>query len=310
MPKVSVIIPTYNRANYICETIDSVLSQTFKDFEIIIVDDGSTDHTRDVLEKYRDRINYHYQVNEGAGAARNKAISLSRGEYLGFIDDDDLWLPNKLEVQVKELDENPDVAFVCSGAYQIDGSGQTITYWSAKCTETFENLYEGDFVLNLTVLLRRKCFDEIGGGDASLIISYDYDLWLRVAKTHKFKHINAPLAKYRLHGNNLSKNHIIAIKDHITIISKKYFSDKVTSLKRIIRISREYYDAGVFYTKEQAYFQATRYFLLSILRFPCVGYYYWPKEIKKMRLTLIYRLTKPYLILIKFFCIALFQRKK
>ena len=100
MPKVSVIIPTYNRAHYICETIDSILAQTYRDYEIIVVDDGSADNTRKVLQKYDGKVRYFYQKNRGPSAARNFGISQSQGEYIAFLDDDDLWTENKLELQI------------------------------------------------------------------------------------------------------------------------------------------------------------------------------------------------------------------
>ncbi len=109
MPKVSVIIPTYNRAHFLCEALDSALSQTFKDFEIIIVDDGSTDNTKQVLEKYGSRIYYIYQENKGRAEARNTGIRRAKGEHIAFLDDDDIWLPNKLEKQVFFLDARPDI---------------------------------------------------------------------------------------------------------------------------------------------------------------------------------------------------------
>ena len=115
--KVSVAIPTYNRAHYICETIDSVLVQTYKDYEIIVVDDGSTDNTREILKRYGGKIKYFYQANQGQASAWNYAVSQSSGEYIAFLDDDDLWFPEKLERQVEVLDKNPDLGFVCSESY-------------------------------------------------------------------------------------------------------------------------------------------------------------------------------------------------
>ena len=101
MPKVSVVIPTYNRAHLICETIDSILAQTYKDYEIIVVDDGSTDNTQEVLKRYGDKVRYFYQQNQGQASAWNFAVRQSSGEYIALLDSDDLWLPQKLECRQK-----------------------------------------------------------------------------------------------------------------------------------------------------------------------------------------------------------------
>ncbi len=112
--KVSVIIPTYNREELLCETINSVLAQTFTDFEIIVIDDGSTDNTEQRVSQFGDRIRYLKQENRGVNAARNRAMSLSKGEYIALLDDDDLWKPNKLALQVDILDRFQDLAYVYS----------------------------------------------------------------------------------------------------------------------------------------------------------------------------------------------------
>src|SRR3990170_2838516 len=112
MPKVSVIIPTYNREKYIVETLQSVFAQTFTDYEVIVIDDGSTDNTADVLRPYLDRIVYIRKPNGGQGSARNVGIKVAKGEYIAFLDSDDLWMPEKLELQVKYLDNNKDAGLV------------------------------------------------------------------------------------------------------------------------------------------------------------------------------------------------------
>src|SRR4030042_1812239 len=169
-PKVSVIIPTYNRAHFILEAIQSVLAQTYADYEIIVVDDGSTDNTKDVLRTYGDKLKYFYQNNRGPAAARNLAISKSEGEYIAFLDSDDVWMPNRLEVQVPVLDDNPDLAFICSDARVVDSRGREINIWrkAKNNNKTFESLREENFISTLTVLMRRACFNAVGGFDETL----------------------------------------------------------------------------------------------------------------------------------------------
>ncbi len=111
---VSVILPTFNRAHLICEAIDSILNQTYRDFEIIVVDDGSTDNTTEVLQRYSDRITYIKQENKGPGDARNRGIAEAKGEYIAFLDSDDIWFKDKLELQVAVMEKLPEIGFLCS----------------------------------------------------------------------------------------------------------------------------------------------------------------------------------------------------
>lgn len=115
-PTVSVVIPTYNRAKYVTETIDSVLSQSYTDYEIIVVDDGSTDNTREALAPYMDRIRYIHQQNSGVSAARNRGIKAARGKWIAFLDSDDIWLPEKLAVQIKDISKYPGVCLHTTNA--------------------------------------------------------------------------------------------------------------------------------------------------------------------------------------------------
>ena len=120
MPKVSVIIPTYNAARWIGETIDSVQSQTYKNYEIIVIDDGSVDSTREVLEKYIKNINYIYQDNKGVSSARNHGIKISAGEYIAFLDNDDIWLPDKLSLQIQVLESQKNIAMIFTDGELFD----------------------------------------------------------------------------------------------------------------------------------------------------------------------------------------------
>ena len=132
MPVVSAIIPTYNFGRFLGEAIQSVLDQTFTDFELIVVDDGSTDDTREVVGSFNDsRIRYIYQENRGLPAARNTGIKASRGEYIAFLDSDDIWLTQNLELKVKSLDSHPDAGLVCSDGYNFDDATGAIigTLW-------------------------------------------------------------------------------------------------------------------------------------------------------------------------------------
>lgn len=232
MPKVSVIIPTYNRAGYIVETLRSVFAQTFTDYEVIVVDDGSTDDTADVLKPFLDRITYIRKENGGQGSARNAGIRLAKGEYIAFLDSDDLWLPEKLDVQVKYLDEHPEMVLVFTDAvifFEDAGSHKKMgeIRFSGRDV-SFERLFRMNFIPNLTTMVRKSCFDLVGLFNESrdLIGGEDYEMWLRIAMRFSLAHIPKITASYRHHDNNvvgtdLEKNYSMHLRV-IQSILKRY----------------------------------------------------------------------------------------
>jgi len=213
-PAVSVIIPTFNRAKFVTLAIDSVLSQTYKDFEIIVVDDGSTDTTQEVIAPYRDKIKYIRQNNLGASAARNTGILNSNAKYIAFLDSDDLFVPGKLEKQVPVLDERDDVATVYSNIYYCDPSGKIISVaFKDKLFPAGDILEKVLFRKAMcgylqTWLIRKRCFDEIGLIDASLKMSEDRDMSLRVAMKYRIYGLKEPLTIVRQHepGSRLGRS--------------------------------------------------------------------------------------------------------
>jgi len=208
MPIVSVVIPTYQYAGFVGEAIDSVLAQTYTDYELILVDDGSTDGTREVVAAaYGNQIKYIYQDNRGLAAARNTGIRASKGEYLSFIDADDVWLPNKLELEVEFLDTHPSVSMVCSN-YTYFGSrgrqkktgfeGVPLAFGYGQKEIFFHNPISAS-----AVLIKKLCFEKVGDFDESMIQCEDLDMWLRIAAHFEIDYINTPLSKYRFHERNM-----------------------------------------------------------------------------------------------------------
>jgi len=229
MPKVSVVIPTYNLAKYICETVDSVLMQTYKDFEIIIIDDGSKDDTKQVLSKYGSKIKYIYQDNRGVAAARNRGIRESKGEYVALLDADDLWLPEKLTQQVAMAEQNPQVSVFFSDAEVFDHRGLlkpscrrshngqyapgTFRYKIANAVFNDGSVFKGDFYVDLimgnlitpgTAFIRKASLEQAGLFDETLTVVDDYDLGLRMARTNIFLYFNSVTARYRLRDDSAS----------------------------------------------------------------------------------------------------------
>lgn len=186
LPLVSVIIPTYNRAWIISEAIDSVLTQDYPNFELIIVDDGSTDETRAVLDKYRDKVNVIYQENHGVSAARNTGILQSNGEYIAFLDSDDLWEDKKLSCQVDFFVENPD-ALICQTEEIWIRNGKRVNP-KVKHKKPSGMIFEPSLHLCLVspsaVMIKKTLLEDIGLFDESLLSCEDYDLWLRISVEH------------------------------------------------------------------------------------------------------------------------------
>lgn len=211
-PLVSVIIPTYNRAIYVVEAIESVLAQTYKDFEIIVVDDGSTDDTKKVLEPYMNRIVYIHQKNQKQAAARNTGIHRATGQYIAFLDSDDLWLPKKLEVQVDYMEAHPEIGMAHTGflLQEESPSGTILKEWPYTkqwpSGNIFLELFLEPMVNTSTVLARRECFDAAGLFDPQLNWAEDYHMWWRIARNFPIGYIDKPLEIKRVHNTNLTKD--------------------------------------------------------------------------------------------------------
>jgi glycosyltransferase involved in cell wall biosynthesis len=212
MPKVTVIIPTFNRAHFLRAAIESVLIQTFRNFEIVVVDDASNDETPSIVRSFRHApIRYlRHDSKKGQGAARNTGIREARGEYIALLDDDDEWLPEKLEQQVTLLDTLPTrVGLVYTGFLKIDASNRRIIakILPKERGNVFDALCRENWIGCSTVLVRRHCFDVAGYFDEELASGEDYDMWLRISKEFSFEYIIEPLVSYRVHGSQLSAHY-------------------------------------------------------------------------------------------------------
>lgn len=213
-PKVSIIIPVYKGEAFIRETMLSALDQTYTHIEVVVVNDGSPDNSEQtVADLLRDpRIKYIKQRNQGVAAARNAGIRASTGELIAFLDQDDLWLPEKLALQVRCLGENPDVGLVHGNVRFVDKEGRRIhereDRWDVDARlatgRCFPVLFDMNRLAMLTVCMRRECFDMIGPLREDIPGVDDYEYWLRLSRRYAFAHLERPLALYRLHGANES----------------------------------------------------------------------------------------------------------
>jgi glycosyltransferase involved in cell wall biosynthesis len=213
MLSVSVIIPVYQSAKTIAETLESVFAQSTPVFEVIVIDDGSTDGLDDVLEPYMSRIVFLKQPNLGAAAARNNGIRHSTSDIIAFLDADDTWLPDKLALQLP-LFENPQVGVVFGNVFfRYQDILQEKTYFDLfkpERDQVFTALFAQDFVPILSVLARRWLLDQVGLFDDSIRNVEDYDLLMKMALICEFDYIKDPVAVYRLSPQQISKNFIQA----------------------------------------------------------------------------------------------------
>jgi len=241
-PLISVIIPTYNRGWIVKEAIDSVLSQNFLDFELIVVDDGSTDNTKDILNAYKNNIKVLKHNNQGVSAARNKGISLASGMFIAFLDSDDLWMPDKLSMQVDFFNKNKE-ALIC----------QTEEIWirnnvrvnpKKRHKKLSGMIFEPSLCLCMVspsaVMIKKELFEAVGLFDENLPACEDYDLWLRISSGYPVYLIDTPLIiKRGGHDDQLSqapgldKYRIQAIKKIIesNALSTKQYRAAVKILK-------------------------------------------------------------------------------
>lgn len=208
-PKVSVVITCYNYGLYLPEAIESVLIQTWKDYEIIVIDDGSTDDTPFVMEHYRsfEKIRYIRQENQGQPKAKNRGIVESRGEFVAFLDADDIWLPLKLELQL-QLFNNSLVGVGYTRRYWIDPAGSIIggNERTLRRGNILDYIFIDNFVCFSSSMVRRALLMAVNGFDEQLPMGIDYDLWVRLAARCQFDYVDRPLVKYRTGHANLSRN--------------------------------------------------------------------------------------------------------
>ncbi len=216
MPEVSVIIPTYNYGRFLGTAIRSVLDQTFRDLELIVVDDGSTDETREVVAEFESdcRVQYVFQSNQKDAAARNTGISKASGRYLAFLDADDYWMPEKLARQLEILHANPHAGAIHSAAYldTVDDGQRLVSRTLLQRPPLRERTLYEELLYNMiivgshsSVVLSREVLNRVGTFDETLRCC-DWDLWSRISWNHEILYIDAPLSCLRRHGANHTSN--------------------------------------------------------------------------------------------------------
>jgi glycosyltransferase involved in cell wall biosynthesis len=280
---VSVIIPAYNYARYIPGAVNSVLAQTYQDYEIVVVDDGSTDDTRQALGDSLHKITYVYQQNRGVSAARNVGLERSHGELIAFLDADDSWVPDKLDRQVRFLRDHTTIGLVCSGAEHInDGEGDAsptspqpldCSIWlnnGVIVKDAFSVLLETNFIITSTVVIRRECIRKVGTFDESLRSVEDRDLWLRTARHFPIAYMPGAVVQKRSHPNNLSADGTLCTQSRIRVLEKVgrervglQHRDRVYIRKRLAFL---YFELGTMCQDTDNYRLARKHFRASLMK--------------------------------------------
>jgi glycosyltransferase involved in cell wall biosynthesis len=221
--RVSVVIPTYNAANFISRTIESVIAQSYGDLEVVVVDDGSSDGTPDIVAGFGDRVRLIVQPNGGVSTARNRAIREARGELIAFLDHDDIWYQDKLRRQVSLLDSRADVGLVYANADFIDEADEPMWTYLARPRlhrgRVLSPLFLDCFIPLLTVVVRSKLLTEIGQFESRWHIAEDYDLFLRAAERTEIDYVDDVLAGYRIHRGNLSKDFTRRLREEQEVLA-------------------------------------------------------------------------------------------
>ena len=244
MPKISVIMPAYNTEKYIKEAIDSILEQTFADFEFIIIDDGSTDSTAEIIRSYHDcRIKYIKNVkNAGIVFSLNRGLDIARGEYIARMDADDISLPKRFEKQTAYMDEHLDIA-VCGTAIEMFCDNKVIgrRFPSSEPEKLKEDLFFSCGVAHPSVMMRKTEIVGLGGYDPMFNGMEDYELWCRVAEKYRLTVLPEVLLRYRIHHAQVTQNQSPKYKEQLRLLKRRQTEQLG------ITVSSEEFDAYVSY---------------------------------------------------------------
>lgn len=227
MRKVSVLIPSYNHERYLPLALQSVFEQTYTDYEVVVVDDGSTDRSVEILQSYKGQIRLYTQANRGTYATLNRLIAESRGQYLAILNSDDLWLPTKLEKQVAVLEAHPQVGLVHTYGEFIDHEGRPLgknplgyPWPRTKTGNIIEDLVRYNRIVPSSAMIRRECFERLGGFREDLYGLGDWEMWLRIALHYDVGFVDEPLTLYRVHAYNACHHHDRMRMDEVKVRSE------------------------------------------------------------------------------------------
>lgn len=272
--KVSICIPTFNRKDYLKQALDSVFAQTVKDFEVIVVDDGSTDGTEEMIKASGYPIKYYWQENRGEAATRNTLIELAHGQYVSFLDSDDLLMPDAVERMVNVMERETEDVIVYGPYYRIDPDGNI----TGRCKRKLYNgnvtkyLFQDIFIHSCGSMFPKTALVATGGFDKSLKFSGDYDLWLRLSLKYPFVGLPEPTFKRRRHSSNLSQVDSTSKLVQLSVLERFYNEkgggDVIPKSIALKRLSKVEYRVGKCFMYEKNKDKAVEYFRKSLRRRP------------------------------------------
>jgi len=226
MACITVIIPTFNQQALLLETIRSVFAQTFQDYELVVVDDGSTDATRQALAPYEHRLRYVWKENGGEASARNRGIREARCRFIAFLDHDDLWDPGFLATTITHMETHPSLGLVSTGSIRLPDGKQHPGFRKGLLQgDLFPLLFRRNFITTSGVVVRREVFDRVGLFNEPLRFGVDYDMWLRIAKEYPIALLNRPLCKWRHHAGNISKSELLQLRTCVLQLIESHSRD-------------------------------------------------------------------------------------
>lgn len=269
--KISVVIPAYNAQEYIGDALVSVLEQTYAVFEVIVVDDGSTDRTKKEIEEFQDKhkhgffnpqteIHYIYQDNKGPAAARNTGIQHARGNYIAFLDSDDLWYPQKLERQMALIGQSSYVMVYCDMTHVENGEEvyrsylHEVPYKYFERGNIYENLLKENFIFTPTVLVKKEVLLECQLFDEELMICEDYKMWLSIAKKYRIGFVDEPLVTRRRTEMNITQDRLLYIQSGLSLFEElMQYPRHSKKNKQIVheRLQQYYYELGYYFWEQE-----------------------------------------------------------
>lgn len=224
-PLASIVIPTFNHGQYVGQAIRSVLDQTYRHREVVVVDDGSTDDSREVLARFGDRVRYLWQENRGLSAARNAGIRAAQGEYVGLLDADDMYEPEFLSTLVPILEGRPDAAAVYCGYRFVNRQNHPLPQQESRVIpegQLYQALVDGNFLVPEAMLVRRRCYDEVGPFDETLSACEDLDMWLRIAHRYVVLGTAKLLTRHRILPDSMSSDPNRQTRNRLAVMAKHF----------------------------------------------------------------------------------------
>ena len=290
-PVVSAIITVYNNEQTVADAIESFLGQTFRNLEIIVVDDGSTDGTRQLIEqRYGGQVRTVRQTNRGSAAARNAGVRSARGEYVAFMDGDDISLPERVRLQVRVLEQRPEVGLVYGNIYLMEAARRELRLRRGigryKSGHVWHDLVIKNFVPFSTIMVRRECLHDIGLFDESIRSSEDWHLLVRLARRCEFFYLDEPLVQYRIHAHsktaNLEEKERAFKRVQAKIFAENDFGADGKRLRRLSDASLQFGLLGIG-LRYGHYGKALRYGLRGLFTTPGILLYYRHEIFSRLR---------------------------